>query len=391
MKILFVEAVQNYGGARKSTVELAYRLKKSNNEVLIVDFWGSCQPFLDAMMTHNIDYELLDPRDKPFLLSSQSLIKRVKNYINYFILWLSYRKKINRIIKEKKPDLIIVNNTKTLSILPSNSNSQIGYFARGWFLPRTISFFNKYLIKKKANIFIGVSHATRAAIYAGGFTSLENIYVVQNAIDLHTIDNIKSHSTFESWHDAIDRPIELFHCGGFLPSKGQDVMIGIAKELKKRNINFKIKLAGIVYKGDKSERFLANLKNEINKESLSEYFTFIINETNVIKEFSTIDLLIHPSATEGLPRVAMEAMAFGKPVIGNPVGGMSDYILNGFTGNITNHNSINDYCDCIEEFYHNKSVYKEVSMNAEHLIRSRFTEENQLTQFTNLIKNIKKC
>jgi len=389
MKILFLEAVQNYGGARKSTVELAHRLKCNNNKVLIVDFWGSCKPFLEAVSTSNIDCQILDKRKEPFLLSASTITKKIKNYINYFFLSISYRKKIKKILQEFKPDLIIVNNTKTLSILPQSSDFKIGYFARGWFLPRTISFFNKLLIKKKVNIFIGVSHATRAAIYAGGFSSLKNIFVVQNAIDFNLIDKIQSETNFDVWSDTLDRPIQLFHCGGFLPSKGQDIMIGIAKELKLRHINFNIKLAGIVYKGDKSEKFLNNLKIEIEKESLTDYFSFIINESNVIKEFSTTDLLIHPSATEGLPRVAMEAMAFGKPVIGNPVGGLSDYILNGFTGYITNFNSINDYCDAIEELYKNKSLYKKISNNAKDLIKTRFNETNQLNQFKNLIKNIK--
>ena len=389
MRIIFLEAVQNYGGARKSTVELATRLKENNNEVLLVDFWGSCKPFLDAVENNQLNYKILDKREEPFLLASPSFGKKVKNYFQYIFLWISYRKKIKNIIQEFSPDLIIVNNTKTLSILPQTTHAKIGYFARGWFLPRTISFLNKIIIKRNVNIFIGVSHATRAAIFAGGFSSLENIYVVQNAMNFIKVDNIINNSTYQSWEKSVNRPIQLFHCGGFLPSKGQDVMIEIAKELKSRRINFNVKLAGIVYKGDKSERFLNNIKSEIEKESLTEYFSFIINQPDVIKEFSTIDLLIHPSTTEGLPRVAMEAMAFGKPVIGNPVGGMTDYILNGFTGYVTNFNSVSDYCDAIEELYQNKDLYQEISLNAKRLVRDRFNENNQLNQFANLINNIK--
>src|SRR5690606_22180912 len=111
-------------------------------------------------------------------------------------------------------------------------------------------------IKRNVDFFIGVSHATRAAIYAGGFSKLKNIYVVQNAIDYNKIEEIKLKDGFLNWQNSINRPIYIFHCGGFLPSKGQDIMIDIAKELRNRQVNFHIKLAGIVYKGGQSEKFL---------------------------------------------------------------------------------------------------------------------------------------
>src|SRR5690554_37956 len=219
MKILFLEAVQNFGGARKSTLELATRLQKAGHEVLIVDFWGSCKPFIQAVNDKQLNIKILDQRNEPFLLSASSATKKIKNYINYIHLWLLYRKNIKRIIEDFSPDLIIVNNTKTLSILPKLSKGKIGYFARGWFLPHTISLFNKWIVSRKADIFIGVSHATRAAIFAGGFSKLKNIFVVQNAIDLKPVENIKSNNSYVNWDQSENRPINLFHCGGFLPSK----------------------------------------------------------------------------------------------------------------------------------------------------------------------------
>lgn len=388
MKILFLEAVQNYGGARKSTVELASRLRNSNHEILIVDFWGSCVPFTKAINDNNLNYKILDKSDEPFLLSTSTISKKIINYLRYTRLWLTYKKRIKMIISEFKPDLIVVNNTKTLSILPKSKSFKISYFARGWFLPHTISLFNKFLIKRNVDFFIGVSQATRAAIYAGGFSDLNNIYVVQNAINFENIEEIEKTNNYISWENSINRPINLFHCGGFLPSKGQDVMIEIAKELRKRQVSFHVKLAGIVYKGDKSEKFLKNIQETIEKDSLQDNFSFVINEPDVLKEFYTMDVLVHPSSTEGLPRVVMESMAFAKPVIANPVGGVSDYILNDYNGYITNYNSIKDYCDAIEKLYKNKEHYKYISNNAISLIKNSFTENNQTKQFQSVIDNI---
>ena len=98
-----------------------------------------------------------------------------------------------------------------------------------------------------------------------------------------------------------------------------------------------------------------------------------------------MDVLIHPSATEGLPRVVMEAMALGKPVVGNPVGGMTDYILHGFTGFLANYNSVKDYVDYCCELEKNKDLYGFMSKNASQLIERCYTVHNQLNQFSKIV------
>lgn len=386
MKILFLEAVQNYGGARKSAIELATRLQNKDNDVLIVDYWGSCKPFVEAAQKNNIQIQILDKRDKPILLSSNNRLKQITNYIVYFRKWMNYRNEITKIIRKFKPQIIVVNNTKTLSILSNKNNYRIAYFARGWFLPKTISKFNRFIIKRLVDIYIGVSQSTRQAIYAGGFATLENIYVVPNAIDYTKMQKIKTdNACLSDWHlESKDRPFVIMHCGGFLPSKGQHITVEVAKELKDQNINFKVLMVGIIYKGYSSEKYYKQLLDKIKQYELENYFKIVLNENDVIRYFTKIDVLIHPSETEGLPRVVMEAMAMGKPVIGNPVGGMTDYILHGFTGFLTDNNSVNDYVKYSIRLKNDRELYSFLSNNATQLIKNCYTFENQIFMFSKI-------
>ena len=79
-KIVFLEAVQNFGGARKSTVELAERLSKYN-EVEIIDVYGTCNHFLEACHKSGLKVSILDQRTSPFLISSGNKFKVLLNYI----------------------------------------------------------------------------------------------------------------------------------------------------------------------------------------------------------------------------------------------------------------------------------------------------------------------
>ncbi|KMQ68962.1 hypothetical protein ACM39_06690 [Chryseobacterium sp. FH2] len=382
MKILFVEAVQNYGGARKSTVELAGRLQEKDHGVKIIDFWGTCEPFVKAMEERGVSYAILDKRQTPVILTSSNKLKKFLNYVKYVQLLLSYRKKVKLLINDFQPDLIIVNNTKTLSILSKSRNYKIAFFARGWFLPKTVTRVNTFLIKKLTDIYIGVSQSTRQAIFAGGFAPLEDIYTVPNAIDYaKLLNDFKNKENTVNWGaEQTDRPFVIMHCGGFLPTKGQNITIEIAKKLKHENVNFKILLVGIIYKGGASQKYYDKIINQIKAEQLEEYFEIILNKSDVLEYFEKMDVLLHPSATEGLPRVVMEAMAFGKPVIGNAVGGMTDYILHGFTGYLTNFNAVEDYiryCDVLQK---DKELYGFISKNASELIKNSYTADNQIEQ-----------
>ena len=284
MKILFVEAVQNYGGARKSTVELAGRLQENGHGVKIIDFWGTCEPFVQAMEKRNISYSILDKRQTPFILASSNKIKMLSNYMKYLQLLSAYRKKIKLLINDFQPDLVIVNNTKTLSILSKSGSYKIAFFARGWFLPRTVNRFNTILIKKLTDIYIGVSQSTRQAIFSGGFAALEDIYTVPNAIDYTGfLNDFKDRENIPNWSDEqADRPFVIMHCGGFLPSKGQHITIEIAKKLKRDKVRFKILLVGIIYQGDASQKYYDKILKQIEEEQLQEYFEIVLNKSDVL-------------------------------------------------------------------------------------------------------------
>ena len=115
----------------------------------------------------------------------------------------------------------------------------------------------------------------------------------------------------------------------------------------------------------------------------------LINESEVLKHYSKVDVLLHPSYSEGLPRVVLEAMAFGKPVVANAVGGVIDIVINNFTGFLCNFNAINEYVVVIQNLIADKDLYEFVSKNAVSLIEKSYTIENQVAEFTkveNLLK-----
>ncbi|GIM54972.1 glycosyltransferase family 4 protein [Capnocytophaga cynodegmi] len=375
MKIIFLEAVQDHGGARKSTIELAKRLKTMGHQVLIVDFWGSCIPFVSDVKNAKIDIEILIPREKPFLIQSKSKVKYLRNALKYFFLEKKYRKAFSNIASSFQPDIVNVNNVKCLNILDPNGHYNIDFFARGWNDYRNLSSMAKRVFNKYKNIrFLTVSQSTRQAIYTGGIAEMNNIKLLTDVIESNIFNQYENNfHTFNS-----ETPINILFSGGFLKTKGQHICIKVAKKLKSLNIPFKMQLTGVIYHGEESNKYYQSILNLIAKNNLEKQVKIALNPPNIMDFFKACDILIHPSYTEGLPRVCLEALSFGKPIIANPVGGVTDVVIHNFTGFVTDFNDVNQYVEYVTKYIEDPELYKTHSITARRLIQQNYLDNNQL-------------
>ncbi|MCG2419775.1 glycosyltransferase family 4 protein [Aequorivita sp. F47161] len=384
MKIIFLEAVHNFGGSSKSTLELAKRLIDEKNEVLVVDFWGCCEPYILQCKKENVPYQIIDPRNKPIMLNDKGRLNILINYIRYLKKNQEYKKNLQKIILEFKPDLISVNNTKTLAILKSSKSYKIAYFARTWFLPNTFGYVERRLLKKLADVFLAVSQATRQMVFASGYATLGNIYVIPNAIEINKIKPLlKTNEAVLPWHKVQDNSREfiLMHCGSFRKIKGQLVVLEVLNKLIDKGEKVKLLLIGMVSHSVTSKNYYNSILEYINEHELEPYIDIVINESDVLAYYTMSDMLIHPSYSEGLPRVILEAMAFGKPVAANAVGGVTDFISDNYTGFLTNFNAVDEYVEVIQKLVNEKKQYEFISKNAYAMIKKNYTNKNQVRAF----------
>jgi len=172
--------------------------------------------------------------------------------------------------------------------------------------------------------------------------------------------------------------VRILVAGGFLPAKGHMVILSVAQELIKCGIDFELVIAGIVYKGELSTKFYSEVCDVIKSNNLDGNVRLVVDSNNIEELFKWCDIFCHASDTEGLPRVVMEAMSYGKPVIANAVGGVTDYILHGYTGFITRHNNISDYVRYIKMLIDDRELYNKISGRSWDLISETYTSAAQI-------------
>ncbi len=115
--------------------------------------------------------------------------------------------------------------------------------------------------------------------------------------------------------------------GRFSPEKGHLVLLAAFAAISKDYPNAKLVLAG---DGPMRDELEARIRSLGLGDAVR--ITGWINSDQVKQEIRAASALVHPSFTEGLPVVIMEAMAEARPVIATYIAGIPELVQEGKTG-----------------------------------------------------------
>lgn len=102
-------------------------------------------------------------------------------------------------------------------------------------------------------------------------------------------------------------------------------------------------------------------------------------------QFMAGDLYLFPSYTEGMPTSVLEAMAFGLPVISRPVGGLTDFFVNGRMGQLVESLDPDDFADAIEALVQQPQRIKAISQYNHDYATSHFLASKVAAQMEKII------
>lgn len=177
------------------------------------------------------------------------------------------------------------------------------------------------LLYRPFRLVTGVSEASVQSL--AGLAEPSKLAVIQNGVDLHSIDAQKAACPSEGSHEAF-----VVCCvGRLLPQKGQKLIIEAFAQLCQAWPNSELLIVG-----DGPD--LQLLKRLAATEGVASKTRFLGNRTDVICLLEKSDVFVHASASEGLSNAVLEAMAMERPSVVVDAPGVTECHIHAETGYI---------------------------------------------------------
>lgn len=267
--------------------------------------------------------------DVKVLFSPMTKARRnIYSILNYILRFPFEIYKIVKIIHSEQPDLVHTNDLPNLHgpIAAKLSGVKHVQHIRKYVLkPRIIYDILSIIAIALSDRIIVVSEANLSNLSSIG-RKVGKFVIVHNGVDIEEYFP-KEHKDARIKHNISDEVLVIGNISNFGHMKGQDAIIRIAAAIKSewKDVLF-------VFMGATDTEGFFEIKSIINELSLEDCVRIYNNSENVPEIMSLIDIFIFPSLRESFPRTIIEAMAMGKAIISNDVGGIREAIKDGTNG-----------------------------------------------------------
>jgi glycosyltransferase involved in cell wall biosynthesis len=351
IKIAHIITLLELGGAQENTLYTCEHLDKNKFDVFLICGKGG---ILDNK-TKNI---------KTYFI--KKLIREIHPFHDLFAFF-----KIYKILKEEKPTIVHTHSSKAgilgrwaayFAKVPIIIHTFHGFGFHDYqnYFIRKIYILAEQITEKITTKFIAVSHDNVSKGLKNKIGNNEKYIVIRSGIKLQNyqivIDTEKKKKELGITDEKV---VGMIAC--FKPQKAPLDFVKVAKLVINEKPNTKFILVGDGILKNKIEQLIEklNLKNQF-------ILTGWRHDTNEL--LKTLDVFVLTSLWEGLPRVIVEAMASGIPVVATYVDGTKEIIQEGLTGFVTYPHEIEKMAERILRLLNNQELSKNFSIEAKKRI-----------------------
>jgi glycosyltransferase involved in cell wall biosynthesis len=225
---------------------------------------------------------------------------------------------------------------------------------------------------KKMDFFIAISNFMKNLLRNEGI-SKERIAVVPNPVELKEFFNLQSKK---------HKIPKILFLGAYETFKGPQILLEALKDLKDEK--FKCDFYGSGSLKERLERMVKNFKVE-DKVKINNPVEY----SEIPGLYEQHDLIVFPSLwPEPFGRIAIEAMAAGKPIIASKIGGIVDIIENGKNGFLTKPGDYKELRKNLEKLIKNKKLRKKIGKEGRKSVREKYAVNIISKKMNNIYKKI---
>lgn len=372
-KILLVCPAGLVAGKEIVSLALARGLReKGFDPEIVTSSWGS-EEFSNRLAEEGFKYHRL----RLGFISMSLRWNLLEMTLTQLLYWPVLLYQYCRLVYRLAPDVIIHTNWHhALLLLPLlNTGRDIYWSHELASRSRSVSRVLR-AIAKRVGFVVCVSRAAAESLQAVGVPN-SKIAVIHNGVS----------STAALPIGSTGAALRLGIVGQIGPWKGHDDLLEALGILSRGGTPFELRVFGTG-----AANYIEKLKLRASVLGIAdkiEWYGFVRSQAEI---FALIDVCVLPSRfPDPLPTSAIEAGAFGRPVICSGVGGLPEIVKHGKTGIIVEPSRPDQLADAILPFVRNPNLISEMGQAARSGAQEEFSNERFVRQFVDVFDTMSRA
>ncbi len=209
----------------------------------------------------------------------------------------------------------------------------------------------------------------------------KKVVTIHNGIDLKEFDAFPASTSVRNEYGIDDTTVLLACVGRIEEGKGQEYLVRAMGQIEG---------ARLLLIGEGEFAYLQRLKALSKDMEISYKIIFAGYRKNVPSIMKDIDIAVFPSLGEAFPRVILEAMSAGKPVIATDVGGNPEAVADGMTGFVVPARDVAGLASKINELICDRKKREAMGLAGRKRVEEMFQIYEDVTKMERLYLNILK-
>lgn len=309
---------------------LHYLNKQKFRPVLVAPFRTN---FLAEWERRGIDCYTIAPSPRLTRYGGSCLSDSIFGKVKTTLDLCAYNFQLMTFIKKNNIDVIYSNCIRTLlttAIAAQLSRTPIFWYIKGELQNSMFDTFG-FIVAKRIAFQCESNRDDKYNLLTKLFK--RKIDIVKSGVDLPEILSVEQsdHCLVRKKLQINTSNINIVVLGQISPGKGVDHLLRAFSIISKEFPNARLYVVGD-YIINEFKLYAESLMMMVRILELDDKVRFTGWIDNGVEVLSVMDILVHPSLSEGMPGAVMEAMALGKPVIATRVGGCREIIKDGING-----------------------------------------------------------
>jgi glycosyltransferase involved in cell wall biosynthesis len=209
----------------------------------------------------------------------------------------------------------------------------------------------------------------------------QRVMCIHNGIDLEQVRVTKPPAELRQALSLAAQDFVIGTMGRLVPVKGLETFLKAARIIRGRTQNTKFVIAG---DGPLKQTLQALARDH----GLEQDVLFLGHRDDSYNVLATMDVLVLPSLSEGIPMVLLEALALARPVVASRVGGIPEVVEDRVTGWLVAAGSESELAEACMALMDDYDLAEQLGLAGQQRVREQFSVRSMAEKVADVYRSL---